>query len=70
MSHLDHPVKAEKVSTLNFADCRQAEIHATGCAHEAKAVHVFPHTEETKPTADDVYTDDWYHVAPCARKAA
>lgn len=68
MTNLDFPIKAEKVSYLNFTDCRQTEIHAQGCAHEGKASEVTP--VKVIPTADDVYVDDWFHVAPCARKAA
>jgi hypothetical protein len=68
MSHLDHPIKAAKVSVLNFADSRTTELHAAGCAHEAKAKRVSALDEA--PSADDGYADDWYHVAPCARKRA
>ena len=67
MSHLDFPIKATLVSVLNFSDCRQTELHASGCAHEKKALRVG--TPGPPPTADDPYGDDWYHVAPCARKA-
>ena len=69
MSHLTHPIKAKRVSILNFADCRQTEIHATGCKHAAKATSVSDQDEGEEPRTDDIYGDDWYHVAPCARKA-
>lgn len=69
MSHLDHPVKAPRVAILNFADCRQTEVHAVGCAHAAKATRVSECAEGHEPRPDDIYGDDWYHVAPCARKA-
>lgn len=68
MSHLSHPIKAKKVTILNFADSRQTEVHAAGCAHEAKAVQVY--AMDPAPSADDGYGDDWYKVAPCARKGA
>lgn len=67
MSNLDFQIKAEKVSILNFADSRQTEIHAQGCAHEKKASRI--HVLAAAPSITDGYTDDWYHVAPCARKA-
>ncbi len=67
MSHLDHPVKAARVTILNFTDSRQTEIHAEGCAHEGKASRV--HIPIIKPDPNDGYGDDWYHVAPCARRA-
>lgn len=68
MSNLDFKIKADKVSVLNFEDCRTTEIHAQGCAHEKKALRISPQT--VIPSEDDIYTDDWYHVAPCARKAS
>lgn len=69
MSHLDHPVKAPRLAILNFSDCRQTEIHALGCQHAAKANYVREIEQGEEPHANDGYGDDWYHVAPCARKA-
>ena len=68
MSHLDFPIKASAVTILNFADHRQTEIHAAGCAHEGTAAKVNALSYMPAPT--DPYADDWYHVAPCARKAS
>jgi len=70
MSNLDFPVKAEEVSILNFPDCRMTEIHASGCKHEGKAKSVRPVAADRVPSPNDGYGDDWYHVAPCARKAS
>jgi hypothetical protein len=67
VSNLDFPIKADKVTILNFPDSRPTEIHAAGCAHEAKASRIIQRDEI--PSANDPYGDDWYHVAPCARKA-
>ena len=71
MSNLDFPIKAAEVSILNFPDHRPTEIHAVGCKHEAKASRILrvPALSEA-PSPNDGYGDDWYHVAPCARKAS
>ena len=66
MSNLDHAIKAAHVTILNFADDRTTEIHRAGCAHERKAEKII-HLDRI-PSPDDEYADDWYHVAPCARK--
>lgn len=70
MSHLTHPIKADRVARLNYWDCRQTEIHKLGCAHATKVNLIktadeIPQGEE--PREDDGYADDWYKVAPCAR---
>lgn len=70
MSHLSHPIKAARVAILNFEDCRPTEVHAQGCAHEGKASRVSYRAEGDEPRTDDPYGDDWYKVAPCARKAS
>lgn len=69
MSHLTHPIKADRVTILNFPDCRQTEIHALGCAHAAKASSVSIQEPGEEPRVDDGADDDWYKTAPCARKA-
>lgn len=72
--NFSHPVKAQSVTVLTFgraAADRQTQVHAAGCAHEAKA------DQATKPReaapfvheTETIYCDDWYYVAPCARKA-
>lgn len=66
MSQLSHPVKAERVSIVTTKD-HATELHAEGCAHEAKALRVS--VQNVVPSVDDGYEDDWYYVAPCARKA-
>ena len=65
MSVLNHKIGVQKVSILNFSDSRTTEIHATGCNHQKKANHVSDCV--TPPSPEDEYTDDYYHVAPCAR---
>lgn len=66
MSHLDFAIKVDKVSVVTTKNY-ETEIHAQGCAHEAKALDVSVRSK--LPTSDDGYDDDWYHVAPCARKS-
>lgn len=65
-----HHVRAQTVVVLH-TDRPNAEVHAAGCAHSAKADYV----GEPRNGADfveqttTVYVDDFYYVAPCARKA-
>lgn len=68
MSHLSHPIKTAKINWLymGWHHENQVQLHKAGCAHEAKAEKV---QSIEIPTADDGYSDDWYYVAPCARKA-
>ena len=64
MSHLDYKVKAELTTTCTTKNY-DTELHKAGCKHEARMMTV--REPRTPPTADDGFTDDWYHVAPCAR---
>lgn len=70
MSHLSHPVKAESIAIFNFEDCRTTEIHKQGCKHGTKACRVHEVMFGQEPHENDGYSDDWYHVAPCARRAS
>lgn len=72
--NFSHRVKAETVTILTFgraAAHQQTQVHKAGCQHAAKAEHV----GETQSGAqlvhetETIYRDDWYYVAPCARKA-
>lgn len=66
-----HEVKAETVVVLHLPRKTHAEVHREGCAHAAKAEWISqPRSgavmvEETTTK----YVDDYYYVAPCARKA-
>jgi hypothetical protein len=51
-----------------MANSDATEVHAVGCAHRKGVSQVFPMSEV--PSPDDPYADDFYHVAPCARKAS
>lgn len=70
MSHLTHPIKVARVAILNYTDCHTTEIHALGCQHAAKASRVSEVAVGQEPSPMDGYSDDWYKVAPCARKAS
>ena len=69
MSHLSHPIRVPQVVILNFVPVREnnTELHREGCTHARQADRVS--APMAPPAADDGYDDDWYHVAPCARKA-
>ena len=69
--NFSHDIKAETVRVLHMPRGRRAEVHKDGCQHAAKATHVFdaqPGAELTDRTVN-VYSDDYFHVAPCARRA-
>lgn len=65
-----HHVKAETVVVLH-TDRPNAEVHKAGCAHMAKAEYVGEPQSgaELVEETTTVYVDDYYYVAPCARKA-
>jgi hypothetical protein len=70
VSNLSHPIATDGgVVIVNFEDSRQTEIHARGCKHALKGYWVIEREPGTEPTPHDGYDDDWYKVAPCARKA-
>ena len=66
-----HDVKAEMVQVMHLPNRGQAELHKAGCAHAAKATQIFPAESgaELVEKTTTIYRDDYYHVAPCARKA-
>ena len=74
MSNFSHPVKAAAVSVAYPATGKQAGyavLHATGCNHLSRRANYGDSLPlETVPNADDGYSDDYYEVAPCARKAS
>lgn len=60
--HFTHPVKAESVVALYFYEAEyQCQLHKAGCAHARKA-------DEASEYVGSL-ADDWWYVAPCARKA-
>lgn len=66
-----HDVKAEQVAVMHFFGKPNAEVHRAGCAHAAKAEYVGQPQSgaEMVEQTTTVYVDDYYYVAPCARKA-
>lgn len=57
-----HPVKAKEVVALYFDDAEHScQLHKAGCAHAKKADDVKEY--------HGALADDWWYVAPCARKA-
>lgn len=65
MSTLSHPIKAPKVALAYFG-FGGVEVHAQGCRHMAKAEEF--RNLDVAPSPEDPYADDYYPVAPCARK--
>lgn len=64
--NFSHKIKAAKVTVAYFHNAKNGydvQIHKAGCAHEAKAETVRAYD----PTG--ALSDDWFYVAPCARKA-
>ena len=66
-----HPVKAETVQVLHLKNRPQAELHKAGCQHAAKAHWVGEpqNAAEMVRETETIYVYDYYHVAPCARRA-
>lgn len=64
-----HAVKAETVVILHTTRAN-AEVHKAGCAHMAKAEHAGDPQSgvELVERTTTVHVDDFYYVAPCARK--
>lgn len=69
MSSFSHPIKTEFTTLLHmgWGYENQTQIHKKGCAHERKAQTV-SNFDQTKYNTKDIYFDDHYYVAPCARK--
>lgn len=70
MATYSHPPKATDLVTGTIRWDKQrgpndhySQLHAAGCAHQARLKEVHPHDVE----AAAVYVDDFYYVAPCAR---
>lgn len=65
-----HHVKAETVVVLH-TDRANAEVHAAGCAHQSKADYVSEPRNGAQfvERTTTIFVDDFFYVAPCARKA-
>lgn len=70
MGNFSHKVRAESVQILVIDS--YAQVHKAGCAHQHKAdrveAKVFDGATLVRET-ETIYKDDFYYVAPCARKA-
>ena len=64
--NVSHRVRAELIAIHYATSTGSATIHRTGCAHASKADEV---RELGAAAAYEVLADDWFNVAPCARKA-
>lgn len=63
-SELPKVVKAPALS-IHYKNANgEATLHATGCAHASRADEV-----SDGYTAGQFLADDWFYVAPCAKKA-
>lgn len=72
--NFSHNIKAASISLAYFHDYvvkggPEVQVHATGCAHEKKAYMVRPLAETGPEFQAGILADDYFHVAPCARKA-
>lgn len=61
-SNFSHPVKPEQVVVGINPKTNYAEVHKKGCNHSSRmtSMHDF--------NPSDVLADDYYIVAPCARR--
>jgi hypothetical protein len=68
-ANFSHQVKAEKVQAMDINST--TSLHKAGCAHTRKADWVGPERDgaELVKETTEIYLDDFYLVAPCARKA-
>ena len=72
MSQLSHPIKVSAVSVAypdSGPNQGYAVLHATGCSHLSRRNACDSEPLAVVPGPDDDYSDDYYEVAPCARKA-
>ena len=69
--NFSHTIKCDAVQVMQLRNRPAAEIHKAGCAHGAKAEWADAPESATAfvRTVETEYTDDYYTVAPCARKA-
>ena len=69
--NFSHPIKAESVVILHTTRMADAEVHKVGCAHRLKATWGSGAMDGATLVNDTIteYPDDWYYVAPCARRA-
>lgn len=70
--NFSHKVLAPKVDLVNVQSMSldRAELHATGCAHTKKRfVRGAEYISSGEFDLTKVGADDYFHVAPCARKA-
>jgi hypothetical protein len=65
-TNTSHAVRAPFVSIHYVFAVGTATIHRIGCAHEARADQVRDLGAAAK---FEVLADDWFTVAPCARRA-
>jgi hypothetical protein len=67
--NFSHPIKAERVVIhyINSGKSQGARVHAAGCTHRADKVSDERDSVEFVTKTVQVYKDDWYDVAPCAR---
>jgi hypothetical protein len=75
MSSLSHPLADEIELTIAYPDSGPHEgyavLHATGCKHTARRSNYGsprPFTFPVRPSESDGFADDYWQVAPCARK--
>lgn len=61
--NFSHKIKAESVTAGFNPKAEEVQVHKAGCGHEAKLDYVDPFNPE------NVGADDYFPVAPCARKA-
>lgn len=69
--NFSHKVRAETVRLLDFPRAaEQTQLHKSGCAHQSKADRVSEEMDAAELVEQTltVYRDDYYYVAPCARK--
>lgn len=68
-ANFSHQVKAEKVQPMDIDSV--TSLHKAGCAHIRKADWVGQVQDAAKLVKEttEIYRDDFYRVAPCARKA-
>jgi hypothetical protein len=66
--NFSHTVKAESVQ-MHYTT-KGARLHAAGCQHRADSKGPVKDANTLVAETETVYVDDYYDVAPCARKAA
>lgn len=72
--NFSHNIKADSIAILHFeeeavANGETAQVHAAGCAHARKAYRSVPLDQSGPDFQAGIMQDDYFYVAPCARKA-